>query len=231
MALTDLVVVHRTIQPSSIRRSFSTANQRCQRSNTEKSSYRKLTQLEEPKNAPEHELQKLRAVQVQTRCFRVQMKLDEYVNGESRDAMTLDKISSSANHPLTAAESLHPNNVQLLLTRAQYQATVSENTMAAKGTLQRAKGIGARKTVAPHLALAQVRLVHCPASASQSVQIRVGETSRSQLGYDLMSSLNYIPLHQNVPVCAAALQEWGVPPGSAIADRGARPRARVTMLQ
>lgn len=86
------------------------------------------------------------------------MKLDEYVNGKNRDPMTLDKISSSANHPLTAAESLHPNDVQLLLTRAQYQATVSENVMAAKGTLQHAKGVGSRKTVAPNLALAQVSL-------------------------------------------------------------------------
>lgn len=90
------------------------------------------------------------------------MKLDEYVNGANRDPMTLDKISSSANHPLTAAESLHPNDVQLLLTRAQYQATVSENVVAAKGTLQHAKGVGARKTVAPNLALAQVRLVSEP---------------------------------------------------------------------
>lgn len=117
---------------------------------------RKLTTLEEPKNAPDYELQQLRAVQVQSRCFRVQTKLDEYVNGDNRDPMTLDKISSSANHPLTAAESLHPNDVQLLLTRAQYQATVSENSMAAKGTLQRAKGVGAKRTVAPNLALAQV---------------------------------------------------------------------------
>lgn len=95
-------------------------------------------------------------MQVQSKCFRVQMKLDEYVNGENRDPGTLDKISSAANHPLTAAESLHPNDIQLLLTRAQYQATVSDNVMAAKGTLQHAKGISARKTVAPHLALAQV---------------------------------------------------------------------------
>lgn len=101
-------------------------------------------------------------MQIQTKCFRVQMKLDEYVNGDSRDPMTLDKISSAANHPLTAAESLHPNDTQLLLTRAQYQATVSDNVMAAKGTLQHAKGMSARKTVGPSLALAQVSFYCVP---------------------------------------------------------------------
>eukprot|EP00892_Ulva_mutabilis_P003021 jgi/Ulvmu1/1271/UM109_0069.1 len=115
----------------------------------------KLTQLDEP-NALEYDRQKHRAMQIQTKCFRVQMKLDEYVNGESRDPMNLDKISSAANHPLAAAESLYPNDVQVLLTRAQYHATVSDNLIAARGTLQHAKGIGAKTTVGPTLAFAQL---------------------------------------------------------------------------